>query len=217
MSSDESTAYWRLQELFPDLNKETLNYLKIYRDELSRFNNALNLVSPKTIGSADVLHFADSILASRVITKDAPGSTEFFDIGSGGGFPGLVMAILYPKIKVKLVESDTRKAEFLKHIASLLKLANVTVLNQNLETLSEGSIKYAVSRAFSPLTNALLQSRKVFIKGGIYYHLKSQKWPSEISQLPTQLCSIWQPGLVSEYKLPFNLGKFAVVKTDKIN
>jgi len=189
----------------------------LYKDELTRFNNALNLVSPKTLGSADVLHFADSILASRVIVRDAVGVNEFYDIGSGGGFPGMVLGILYPMITVHLLEVDTRKSEFLKHIISALKISNVKVLNQNLDTIGENAISHAISRAFSPLTNALLQSRKFIKQGGSYYHLKSQKWPTEISQLPTQLCSIWQPSLVSEYKLPFNLGKFAVVKTDKIN
>jgi 16S rRNA (guanine527-N7)-methyltransferase len=217
MSIDESSAYWRLPELFPDLGRETLLSLKIYKDELARFNNALNLISPKTMGSADVLHFADSILASRIIVRDATDIKEFYDIGSGGGFPGMVMGILFPKVSIKLLEVDTRKSEFLKHIASLLKLQNITVLNQSLETVGENSIQCAISRAFSPLTNALLQSRKQIKAGGVYYHLKSQKWPSEISQLPTQLCSIWQPSLVSEYKLPFSLGKFAVVKTNKIS
>ncbi len=217
MAGEEQTSYWRIPELFPDLNKDSLLKLKLYKDELSRFNNALNLVSPKTIGSADVLHFADSILASRVIVRDAVGVTEFYDIGSGGGFPGMVLGILYPTITVHLLEVDTRKSEFLKHIISALKISNVKVLNQNLDTIAENTISHAISRAFSPLTNALLQSRKFIKQGGSYYHLKSQKWPTEISQLPTQLCSIWQPSLVSEYKLPFNLGKFAVVKTDKIN
>ncbi len=217
MESEIRPTNWRLPEFFPDLNKDILSKFKRYEDEILRLNNAINLVSIKTIGSSDIHHFADSILAARIIVKDAPHVTLFHDIGFSSGFPGIILGLLYPQVKVHLIESDLKKFDFLKHLVTLFDMKNIDLSNQTLDKLSESSILHAISRNPAPLSQSLMQARKFIKSGGSYYHIKSPKWPTEIGQLPTQLCSIWQPSLVSEYKLPLNLGKFAVIKSDRIN
>lgn len=215
--SDQPTVHWRLEQWFPELVAEELEKLKRLHNDLIRFNRTLNLIGVKTIATADNIHFADSILASRKIAADLGEEKTIYDIGSGNGFPGLVFAILYPDIEVKLVEIDQRKSEYLKHCVSAIGLENrVDVLIRRAEDLPIESVQVAMCRGFSSLSKALLLLRKQFAVGGRFYHLKSEEWASEISQMPTQLCSYWHPSLLAEYKLPVGEIRYAVVKTEKI-
>jgi 16S rRNA (guanine527-N7)-methyltransferase len=205
---------WRIPQWFPDLPEEIQIQFKKYHDELIRFNKTVNLIGVKTIPVADALHFADSILAWRIIKKDLTAA-EIYDLGSGNGFPGLVMAILAPEIKFHLVDVDQRKAEFLKHMISHLDLQNVDVMIRQIETLPDHSIQAAVSRGYAPLAKAVIATRRLFPKEGAFYHLKGEEWATEISDIPAQVCSYWQPSLLGEYRLPVGEVKFAVVKTTK--
>lgn len=154
-------------------------------------------------------------MACREIAKSAK-IDELYDVGSGNGFPGIVYAILYPQTKLKLIESDQRKAEFLKHLTTHLRLTNVEVINQNVEKLPHGTIKYAISRGFASIAKTVLVARRLTATGGIYFHLKGEEWGNEIAEIPTQLCSFWIPSLLAEYRLPIGEVRFAVVRTEKI-
>ncbi|WP_413569137.1 16S rRNA (guanine(527)-N(7))-methyltransferase RsmG [Bdellovibrio sp. HCB117] len=213
---DAPTIYWRIDEWFPDLSPEIKTRLKAYHEELLKFNRTLSLISPKTVFVADAIHFADSILASQAIHKSNAKIDKIFDLGSGNGFPGLVFAILYPQVKVVLVDTDQKKCEFLNHVAASLKLSNVSVENKNVEALPENSVNFAMTRGFSNISRTILVARKFMPKGGLLFHLKSEEWGIEVGEIPTQLCSIWTPSLVGEYKLPVGAVKFSVVKTEKI-
>lgn len=211
------TIFWRIDEWFPDLSPEVKARLKTYHEELLKYNRTVNLISPKTLFVADALHFADSILASQAIYRSNPKIDKIFDLGSGAGFPGLVFALLYPSVQVVLVEVDQKKCEFLRFMAQALGLKNVTVDNKTIEAFPEASMGIVMARGLSTISKALLMTRKVVGKGGIFYHLKGEEWGIEVGEIPTQLCSIWSPSLVGEYKLPVGAVKFSVVKTDKIS
>ncbi len=213
--SDSVKIFWRIEEWFPELSDQTKSSLKIYHDELLKFNRSVNLIGVKTIPMADNVHFADCILAHRIILPEMK-SDIIYDFGSGNGFPGLVFAILSPEKNFKLVEVDQRKAEFLKHAAATLKLSNVEVLIRQIEKLPEGSVQCAISRGFAPISRAILMSRKIFAVGGHFFHMKGEEWVSEVAAIPTQLCSFWQPSLLGEYRLPLGEIRYSVVKTDKI-
>lgn len=215
-TAETPVLQWRIEEWFPDLNKDAAKQLKIYHEELIKANRSINLISAKTIVLADVLHFSDSILASRIISRVSNKMDKIYDFGSGNGFPGLVFAILYPHIQVVLVDSDAKKCEFLKHMVSTLQLTNASVLNQTVESLPENSVHYAMARGFSSISKAILITRKVVVRGGLFFHLKSEEWGMEVSEIPTQLCSVWSPSLAGEYKLPVGAVRFAVVQTEKI-
>lgn len=212
----ESINQWRIDSWFSDFNPDVLRRFKDYHTELVKFNKTLNLVSAKTVPVSDALHFADSILASRVIAKSNPKIQEIYDLGSGNGFPGLIFAILNPSIKVNLIDSDQRKCEFMKHIVNTCKIQNANIQNIKVEDLKDGSVMYAMSRGFASISKAILLLRKAVPKGGMLYHLKGEQWAMEVSEIPTQLCSLWNPALVGEYRLPIGEIKFAVIRTDKI-
>lgn len=210
------TNHWRIDGWFPDLNPEVLKQFKIYNDELIKFNKTVSLVSPKTIPMADALHFADGILASRVISKGYPKINEIYDLSLGNGFPGLIFAILNPQVKVHVVEPDQRKSEFLKHVIATVRVPNADVMNVKPDTLKEGSVNYVMTRGFASISKVILLLRKTVPKGGVIFHLKGEQWGMEVSEIPIQLCSLWTPGLVGEYRLPVGEVKFSVIKTDKI-
>lgn len=207
--------FWRIDEWFKDLGKEKLAKFTTYHQELLKFNNTVNLISVKTISQADAIHYADCILASRQV---APLVTtrEIYDFGSGNGFPGLVLGIMYPEIQVKLIDADQRKCEFLKHVIAKLSIQNAQVLNSQFDKLAENSVQFGITRGLATIPKAILSLRKPFKKGGTLFHMKGEEWFNEVSSMPSQLCSFWKPALVSEYRLPVNEVNYAIVRTDKI-
>jgi 16S rRNA (guanine527-N7)-methyltransferase len=214
---DQTQPSWRLKVWFPDLEEKKHELLKKYFVELQKFNKVVNLVSAKTLFHADAIHFADALLASQIVRKKANKDNALFDLGSGNGFPGLVYAIIYPDQKIVLMDSDERKCEFLKHVTDTLGLLNVTVQCKKIGLLPAGSIEQAICRGFAPLPRALLMLRKIVAKGGVIYHMKAEEWALEVSQIPSQLCSMWEPKLESNYQLPLGDIKMFVVQTAKIN
>ncbi len=211
-----STVHWRLETWFSDIDKGYQASFKKLNDELIKTNKILSLIPAKTVPFADALHFADSIMAVKIIHSDNPGMDEIYDLGSGNGFPGLISAILFPKVRHILVELDDKKCDYLRHCIKVLGLTNTKVLAANIEAMEPGSIRFAICRGLFNISKAILMTRRCVAKGGTLYHIKSENWSMEVGEIPTQLCSVWTPALVKEYKLPVGEIRFAVVKTDKI-
>lgn len=211
--SESGAPLWRVPEWFPEIPKDKLALLKVFHDELLKFNKSLNLISPKTILTADLIHFADAILASRIIASKLVPKSHIYDLGSGNGIPGVIFAILYPDFKVTALDSDANKSQFIKQAGYILKLSNLEVANQTIETIKEGSIQYAMTRGLGSITKCLLMVRKAFVSKGVFFHLKGERWATEIVEIPSQLCTVWKPDLVSEYKLPFGDITYSIVKT----
>ena len=207
------TVHWRIRDWFSGVPENQLALLRSLHEELLRYHLSLNLVSPRTIPMADAIHFADSILGSLTIQKASQDIDEIYDFGSGNGFPGLVFAILFPSIKVVLVDVDVRKCEYLKAVSHKLSLKNIQVMNIQADKLPPGSVKFGMSRGFANISKSVLMLRKVFAPKGVYFHFKSEEWSKEVAEMPTALCSFWIPELVGEYKLPIGEVKFAIVKT----
>src|SRR3954469_13124540 len=95
------------------VSRETRERLDIYADLLRKWQRSINLVGPRTVGDLWNRHFLDS---AQLLPLMPPGVSVLVDFGSGAGFPGLVLAILGVK-QVHLIESDQRKATFLREVA----------------------------------------------------------------------------------------------------
>ena len=206
--------HWRISKWFPELSKGVLEKLYIYSIELINFNERLNLISPKTERDADQLHFADSIIGGKMILE-ASDQKEFYCFGSGNGFPGLVMACLAPEKTFHLVDGDSRKVNFLKYVINRMGLKNCTAHQKRIEDLDFGSVRCIVSRALGNISKCLLRSYKSCVNGGEYYHFKGSSWVQEVSEIPTQICALWEPSLLGEYKLPESDYSFAIVLTKR--
>ncbi len=113
-----------------DVSRESQEKLEIYHALLVKWQRAINIVSPKTIDQAWVRHFADSAQVEPFIKRDVSRESPlvFADLGCGGGFAGLVLAIMRPDLKVHLVESDERKCQFMRTVS---RETNVDVMVHN--------------------------------------------------------------------------------------
>ena len=137
---------------FTRVSRETITSLNTYETMLIDANKRLNLIGNSTIDNIWNRHFLDSAQVIDFIDKN---DKSLVDIGSGAGFPGLIIAIIAKdrkiSLKIRLIEKSPKKVKFLKEIINKLKL-NVEVLNQN---ILEQKIKFKndvfVVRAFKPL------------------------------------------------------------------
>jgi 16S rRNA (guanine527-N7)-methyltransferase len=126
--------------------------LERHLDELDLWNRRLNLTTvPRE--RAWERHTAEAL--SLLASADLAEASRCADLGSGGGIPGVAVAIIRPDVRVTLIESDQRKAGFLVHVAGLLELANVTVAASRAEQLAQDpehreSYDTVVSRAAAP-------------------------------------------------------------------
>ena len=137
---------------FTQVSRETITSLKKYENTLIKANKNLNLVGNSTIKEIWTRHFLDSVQVIDFIDKN---DETLVDIGSGAGFPGLVLAIVLKDrkipLKVKLIEKSPKKVKFLKDLISKLYV-NVEVVNENiLEQQKKLSEDFFVARAFKPL------------------------------------------------------------------
>ena len=137
---------------FTQVSRETITSLKKYETYLIKSNKTLNLIGKSTINQIWLRHFLDS---SQVIDFIDKNESEMLDLGSGAGFPGLVIAILAKDrkipLKVKLIEKSPRKASFLREIIKRLNL-RAEVLNQNVLELSlKLKSDLIIARSFKPL------------------------------------------------------------------
>jgi len=211
-----SPQNWRIETWFPKISKEASEKLKAFYELILAGNKTVSLISPKAAPFADAIHFADSLMACEAVLSDAPDAKEIYDLGSGNGFPGLVGAIVYPEVRFVLVDADGKKNEYLKQCVNRIGLKNVEVKTAQIEALPQDSVRLGMARGLSNISKTILISRKCFAKGGVLYHLKSENWAMEVGEIPTQLCSVWSPALVKEYRLPIGEMRFAIVKTTKI-
>lgn len=207
---------WRLEAWFPDLSQDIFEKLSAINKELVATSRSTPIVSLKTVPFADAIHFADSILALRAIMSDLSKPTRIFDLGLGTGFPSLVGAVLFPGVQFVSVHQDPKKNEYIRRCVDNIGLSNMTIEPTNVEALPENSVDIAITRGVANISKAILMARKCIPKGGVLYHMKSENWSMEVGEIPTQLCSVWAPALVKEYRLPVGEVRFAVVKTDKI-
>ena len=134
------------------VSRETITSLKKYESYLIKSNKTLNLIGESTINEIWTRHFLDS---SQVIDLIDENKKDLIDLGSGAGFPGLVIAILAKDRKiplnVKLIEKSPKKASFLKEIINILNL-NAEVLNLNVLKLPKNlEADLIIARAFKPL------------------------------------------------------------------
>jgi len=141
---------------YSQVSRETIRSLVKYEELLKETNKSLNLIGNSTVNNIWHRHFLDSFQAIDFIDKN---QKTLVDLGSGAGFPGLVMSIVAKDrkipLKIKLIEKSKKKINFLKKIISKLKL-NADVINENVEDEKFYFDDEAfVARAFKPLPKIL--------------------------------------------------------------
>lgn len=171
------------QELFGiKLTDNHINALSTYERELLIWNKKISLTAIRDKEGIRCKHFLDSF--SCVLAWGADPPKKLVDIGTGAGFPGIPLKILYPHLKLTLVESVAKKANFCRHIVETLHLEDVNVIQSRAETLGQHpkhreSYDWALARAVAKLpvlSEYLLPLVKV---GGTMLAQKGESGPAE--------------------------------------
>ncbi len=114
------------------VGEETLNYISIYIDILTKWNARMNLTAVRAPEDMVRRHFGESLFAaSRLLERDATGTA--IDVGSGAGFPGMPLKLWAPGIRMTLIESHSKKATFLREAVRALRVSGVEVFDKRAE------------------------------------------------------------------------------------
>ncbi len=135
MSEIEFITYLKLLNV--DINDNQINQLKKYYRMLIDYNSKINITSIVEEKEVYLKHFYDSITLVKSI--DLKDNLKVCDIGSGAGFPGLVLKIMFPNLVVTLIDSVTKKTNFLNQVIKELNLTNIKVINDRVEDFSNNN------------------------------------------------------------------------------
>ena len=185
--------------------------LKTYAEELFHFNKKIVLYSRRQKPDFCWKMILDSYLAGKILLQDNFHSV-IADIGSGAGFPGIVLAVLDTKKEFWLFEPNKKRASFLEYICWKMDLKNTYVKNRRIQEEKE-QLSCAVSKAFLSLGQRLALTKPCFKKGAFYYHFQSLNWKQHWEKIPQNIRESWQIEKVEEYSyLPF-LSQRVLIKT----
>jgi 16S rRNA (guanine527-N7)-methyltransferase len=172
------------------LPESALDRLLGYLQLLRKWNAAYNLTALREAAQMRVQHVADCLAVvaplRRQLGQARPG-LRLLDVGSGGGLPGVVLAIADPTWDVSCVDTVGKKAAFIRQVAGELKLPNLHALQARVETLAEPPFDIVTSRAFASLADFVRLTRPLLGPQGVWMAMKG-RWPDEeIAALPSDI------------------------------
>lgn len=174
-----------VRHYFPGLTARQTEQFASLADVYAEWNARINVVSRKDIGQIDVRHVLHSLAIAKY-TSFVPG-TRIIDVGTGGGFPGIPLAIMFPEVSFTLVDSIAKKIKVVESVASELGLTNVRAVQSRSESVEPRRFDFVVSRAvtafpdFVSMTRHLVDTRRADnpVRNGILY-LKGGDFDDEI-------------------------------------
>ena len=208
-----------LMGLSLDKDPDVLARLSIYFHELKKWNRKINLVA-RTLNDEQILenHFLDSLSLLLLLGPETQGKETILDVGTGAGFPGLVLKAACPQLRVALIEPRKNRFFFLKHIARTLHLQGVemfaTRLEENIEVqeLSGRRFSFITSRAFTDTSQFIKLTQPYLKKDGRIVLMKGPGGVHELNDMGRK--GMGQEFSVSEIKkliLPFSKGERLLV------
>jgi 16S rRNA (guanine527-N7)-methyltransferase len=175
---EEGIAAMRL-DVSPAQQEKLVNYLAL----MFKWNAVYNLTSLRDPMQMVTHHVLDSLAAVPAFAK----AHNVLDVGSGGGLPGIVLAIVRPDMKVSMIDTVHKKTAFLTQVKAELGLANVTVYTARVEQLQVGEqFDVITSRAFADLSDFVNWSAHLLADGGRYIALKGVAPKEEQERLPAE-------------------------------
>jgi len=142
---------------FPDLTEKQIQQFTDLKDLYEYWNAQINVISRKNIDALYTNHILHSLAIAKVIQFEK--GTKILDIGTGGGFPGIPLAILFPEVEFLLVDSIGKKIKVVKEVSSAIGLTNIRTMHERVENIKD-TFDFVVSRA---VTN--MMDFKKWVKG----------------------------------------------------
>lgn len=165
----------------PEWNDEVLDRLEDLAVLLTAENDVQNLVSDASLAELWVRHYADSAQLLNFVPRETCRS--WLDLGTGAGFPGLVIAVLRPECQVHMVESRGRRIEWLQRAADSLRLSNARVCGTKVEALETRKFDAISARAFAPLPKLLDLSARFSTDKTVWLLPKGRSARQELKEL----------------------------------
>jgi 16S rRNA (guanine527-N7)-methyltransferase len=170
-----------------DANRRLLHYL----DLLQRWNATYNLTAVRDPAAMRVQHLHDCLAVIGPLRRELDkmphvGPRRLLDVGSGGGLPGVVIAVLCPRLSVVCVDSVGKKAAFVRQAGFELGLSNLRSEHARVEQLALHPFDLIVSRAFSSLPDFVALTRQHLAEGGVWMAMKGRRPDDELAALPAE-------------------------------
>jgi len=178
----EKLAEQVFQQVGLRLNKKQLAALARYEQELLEWNSRFNLTAIRDVEAIRTKHFQDS-LTCLLAMRDSPVE-RIIDVGTGAGFPGLVLKIAYPGLQLTMVESVGKKAEFCRHVGNVLGMENITILQDRAEAVGHmpahrEQYDWAIARAVASMPILVEYLLPLVRVGGSMIAMKGESGPIE--------------------------------------
>jgi 16S rRNA (guanine527-N7)-methyltransferase len=175
---------------FSDFTPQQLQQFEALKDLYKEWNEKINVISRKDIDSLYERHVLHS-LSIAASFHFQPGS-EIIDLGTGGGFPGIPLAIFFPEVKFHLVDSIAKKLKIVDAVAENIGLTNVTTQHSRIEDIKNRKFDFVVSRAVAPLKD-LWRWSKPLLKTNTKYEVLSPETSAPTHHTPL---TIHKAGLI---------------------
>lgn len=206
-----------VEKLGINITEKQLNQLDLYYQFLVTENKKYNLTNITEESAVYLKHFYDSITISKGITLN---NQYICDIGSGAGFPGIVIKIMFPNIKIDLLDATAKKCSFLNQVIKKLSLEDINVINERAEEYSQKNReKYDIvtSRAVAPIKHLLEYSIPLLKIDGKFVALKSNI-DEEIKNIDNYYKKLFlSDENIIYFKLPFELSNRTIYQVTKKN
>ena len=179
-----------INRYFPELTSiQSTQYTALY--ELYReWNQKINVISRKDMDQFYCHHVAHSLAIAKFI--QFPENSKVMDIGTGGGFPGIPLAILYPDSHFHLVDSIRKKTRVVEEISNSIGLKNITITNDRFENINEKH-DFIVSRAVAPALKLFNMTKNAIKQNGQHWLIKGGDLKQEKNDLISQYPALkWQ-------------------------
>lgn len=204
-----------LKKININMSDDTLKKLEIYYHMLVEENQKYNLTAITEESQVYLKHFYDSICIVKIVDLN---DQYLLDIGTGAGFPGLVLKIVFPNLKIDLLDSTNKKCMFLQKVIDTLELKNINVINSRAEEYAkENREKYdlVTSRAVAPLKHLLEYSIPTLKVNGSFISLKSNisEETKNISNYHKKMFLTQEE--IIEYELPYENSLRTLYKINK--
>ena len=173
-------------ELGLALSAQQAEALASYLDLLQRWNSTYNLTAVRDPAAMRVQHLADCLAVIPALQRQM-SSGRLMDVGSGGGLPGVVIALMMPGVEVECVDTVAKKVAFVRQVAGALKLRNLRAIHARVETLQAPRFDLITSRAFASLADFTRLTRAALVPGGVWMAMKGRLPADEIAQLPPEI------------------------------